>query len=205
MYSRQRGLVLGFHGCDLNVRNLIISSKQEIKASQNDFDWLGHGVYFWENSISRAEEYATYLKNHPERSKNPVKNPAVVGSVLDLGFCLDLTDFQSLSLLKIAYDILVETYQKSGFVIPNNSSGGSKSDLLKRELDCAVIETLHLTREKTNLEPFDSVKAVFWEGKDLYPNAGFKEKNHIQLCIRNRNCIKGLFIPREEDSAFHKV
>lgn len=205
MYSRQRGLVLGFHGCDLKVRNLIISNKQEIKASQNDFDWLGHGVYFWENSISRAEEYANYLKNHPERSKNPIKSPSVVGSVLDLGFCLDLTDFQSLSLLKIAYNILVETYQKSGFVIPKNSSGGSKLDLLKRDLDCAVIETLHFTREQNNLDPFDSVKAVFWEGDNLYLNAGFKEKNHIQLCIRNRNCIKGLFIPRKGDSRFQKV
>jgi hypothetical protein len=205
MYSRQRGLILGFHGCDLEVRDLIISNTQEIKASQNDYDWLGHGVYFWENSISRAEEYATYLKDNPGRSKNPIKNPSVVGSVLDLGFCLDLTDFKNLSLLKIAFNILVETYKKSGFVIPNNSKGGSKTDLLKRDLDCAVIETLHLTREENKLDPFDSLKGVFWEGDDLYPNAGFKEKNHIQLCIRNRNCIKGLFIPQKEDSSFRKV
>ncbi|HYE54151.1 MAG TPA: hypothetical protein VD996_04880 [Chitinophagaceae bacterium] len=25
---------------------------------------------------------------------------------------------------------------------------------------------------------------------------GFHEKNHIQLCIRNPNCIKGYFLPR---------
>jgi hypothetical protein len=205
MYSRQRGLVLGFHGCDLKVRNLIVSGEQEIKASHNDFDWLGHGIYFWENSIARAEEYANYLKKHPNRSHNPIKKPSVVGSILDLGFCLDLTDFRSLTLLKIAYKIVIETYKKSGFVIPENTSGGSNSDLLRRELDCAVIETLHLTRQKNNLEPYDSIKAVFWEGRELYPKAGFKEKNHIQLCIRNRNCIKGLFIPRQEDSTFHKV
>jgi hypothetical protein len=40
---------------------------------------------------------------------------------------------------------------------------------------------------------FDSVGGVFVEGKELYPSAGFREKNHIQLCIRNPNCIKGYF------------
>ena len=44
---------------------------------------------------------------------------------------------------------------------------------------------------------FDSVRAAFWEGKELYPNAGFKTQNHIQLSIINPNCIKGIFLPRE--------
>ncbi len=205
MYSRQRGLVLGFHGCDKKVRDTIVSGEQEIRASHNVYDWLGHGVYFWENSLSRAEEYADILKANPRRAENPIINPAVIGSVLDLGFCLDLTDFKNLSLVKLAYKILIDSYQNSGFIIPQNTSGGSKTDLLRRELDCAVIETLHLTREKSKMQPFDSVKAVFLEGDDLYENAGFKEKTHIQLCIRNKNCIKGLFIPRDEDSISRKV
>jgi hypothetical protein len=25
------------------------------------------------------------------------------------------------------------------------------------------------------------------EGEELYPSAGFKEKNHVQICIRNPN------------------
>jgi hypothetical protein len=205
MYSRQRGIILGFHGCDKKVRDILVSGKSEIKPSENEYDWLGHGIYFWENSISRAEEYANILKSNPSRSGHPVKTPAVLGSVLDLGFCLDLTDFKNITLLKLAHKILVETYQKSGFEIPQNTSGGSKTDLLKRSLDCAVIETLHLSRVENKLAPFDSVKAIFWEGDEIYPKAGFKEKTHIQLCIRNRNCIKGLFLPRKEDSKFSKV
>ena len=42
---------------------------------------------------------------------------------------------------------------------------------------------------------FDSVRCAFWEGEELYPGAGFKEKNHIQICVRNHNCIKGYFRP----------
>ncbi|MEI9921586.1 MAG: hypothetical protein WDO14_22775 [Bacteroidota bacterium] len=65
-----------------------------------------------------------------------------------------------------------------------------------RELDCYVIEKLHETHRLNNITAYDSVKAVFWEGPLLYPNAGFREKNHIQICVRNPNCIKGFFIPR---------
>lgn len=34
---------------------------------------------------------------------------------------------------------------------------------------------------------------MFTEGKPLYPGAGFHEKSHIQICVRNPNCIKGYF------------
>jgi hypothetical protein len=74
-----------------------------------------------------------------------------------------------------------------------------------RELDCAVIETLHKIRKDENLQMFDSVRGVFWEGRELYPNAGFREKDHIQICIRNPNCIKGFFYPREINDKFQIV
>ena len=33
-------------------------------------------------------------------------------------------------------------------------------------------------------------------------NAGFAEKNHIQICVCNPNCIKGYFLPREIDMKY---
>ena len=56
--------------------------------------------------------------------------------------------------------------------------------------------------EQTGEPPFDSVRGVFFEGENLYPNAGFKAKNHIQVCVRNPNCIKGFFRVREQDGDF---
>jgi hypothetical protein len=38
------------------------------------------------------------------------------------------------------------------------------------------------------------------EGRKLYPNAGFRKHNHIQIAILNPNCIKGVFLPRSEVS-----
>jgi hypothetical protein len=103
-----------------------------------------------------------------------------------------------LRLVKKAYDTLVFSANTLGQELPMNKPMGSSKDLLLRDLDCAVIENLHLKRRENNLKPFDSVRGVFIEGKELYPGAGFHDKNHIQLCIRNPNCIKGYFLPRSE-------
>ena len=46
------------------------------------------------------------------------------------------------------------------------------------------------------LVPYDTVRSIFWEGNEIYPDAGFKEKNHIQICVRDAKLIKGFFIPR---------
>ena len=49
MYSTRPNLVLGFHGCDKETRNIIFTGSDSIFISDNPYDWLGHGTYFWEN------------------------------------------------------------------------------------------------------------------------------------------------------------
>ena len=82
-------------------------------------------------------------------------------------------------------------------------------DLVLRSLDCAVREYLHQKiseqikkdlNEKgySELKPFDTVRGIFTEGGPAFEGAGIQTKNHIQICIRNLNCIKGFFIPRKE-------
>lgn len=204
MYSRRAGIVFGFHGCDRSVADKIIYQKTSLKESKNNYDWLGHGMYFWENSPSRALEYAENLKKNPSRAKSPINETCVIGAVIDLGYCLDLLDYENLQLLKGSYQILEEIFKTENKNMPANR-GTLGNDILIRELDCAVIEMLHETRYQQNLRPFDSVRGVFWEGEELYPNAGFKDKNHIQICVRNPNCIKGFFYPREADDNFALV
>lgn len=200
MYSKRSGLILGFHGCDKAVRDKIVCEKGEIiKPSENVWDWLGHGVYFWENNHERALKFAEDLKDNPPKGKeNLIKEPAVLGVIIDLGYCLDLLDSKFLDILKIGYNLLCESHTKFGNNIPKNVIS-EKGELLRRNLDCAVIQTVHEMNKKLNKPEYDSVRGVFFEGSDLYENAGFKEKNHIQIAIRNQNCIKGFFIPREFD------
>lgn len=67
-----------------------------------------------------------------------------------------------------------------------------------RILDYRVIENLHAMRLSLKQPPFESIRCAFTEGPELYPGAGLREKDRIQLCIRNPNCIKAFFIPRAE-------
>jgi hypothetical protein len=166
-----------------------------LNLSNNDYDWLGNGIYFWENDHERALEYACLIKQNPKRSKTKIIEPSVIGAIIDLGNCFNLLEHQYLELLKVGYDIYKQTQELSGLPLLKNSPVNDEKDLLLRKLDCAVIETIHDSYKEQKKEAFDTVRAVFSEGKDLYPNAGFKEKNHIQICVRNPACIKGYFIP----------
>ena len=206
MYSKRAGLIIGFHGCDESVRDEVVFKKGSLlKPSANDYDWLGSGVYFWENNYTRALEFAKFLKEYPSRNpKNIIDKPSVIGAVIDLGLCLDLLDSEYLNLLRVGYDALKLSNDKYGTKIPENIPLFENGDLLKRYLDCAVIETIHKFNKDKGKDEFDSVRGVFFEGSDLYPDAGFKEKNHIQIALRNPNCIKGYFIPRELDLKYGK-
>lgn len=63
----------------------------------------------------------------------------------------------------------------------------------RHTLDCAVIEMLHQLRGEAKLDSYDTVFGVFDEGDAAYPGAGFKDKTHIQLAVRNLDVIVGYF------------
>lgn len=200
MYSTQPSFVLGFHGCDKTVVDAVLCENRVLKPSKNEYDWLGHGIYFWENDPERALLFA---RESAKRKEAQIEDPGVVGAVVDLGYCLNLIESQNLQLLKAGYQTLLAASEASGMPLPRNRNvGDADNDFLLRHLDCAVLETVHRSREDSNQRPFDSVRGVFWEGEELYPNAGFKEKNHVQLCVRNPNCIKGFFRVQESNSDY---
>lgn len=87
MYSKLPNLILAFHGCDESVRNAVLCKWEDLHASTNDYDWLGHGVYFWEQNRERAERWA-----QEQQRRGKIDKPAVIGAVIDLGHCLNLTD-----------------------------------------------------------------------------------------------------------------
>lgn len=41
--------------------------------------------------------------------------------------------------------------------------------------------------------PYATVRAMFPEGTELYPGAGFRDKTHIQICVREPEQILGVF------------
>ncbi|MBR2185804.1 MAG: hypothetical protein IJ857_00535 [Lachnospiraceae bacterium] len=195
MYEKLPNLVIGFHGCSKNAYENVIFNNQPLKASDNSYDWLGHGIYFWEHNLKRAKEWAV---------RRYGKNAAVIGAVIDLGNCLNLTDSASSEYLKGGYKLLKTRCELTGEPLPTNRKSEKTKDILLRDLDCAVIlqiQEFYSTGE--NKPAFDSVRGVFIEGDAPYPGSAFFEKTHVQLCICNPNCIKGYFAPRNEDKHFN--
>ena len=188
MYRKLPNLVFGFHGCDIEVFRRVIHEGEDLRMSENEYDWLGHGIYFWEQNYERALSWA--------RQSKKIRTPAVIGAVIDRGYCLNLTDSAYTQKLQIGYELLKWRCMSSGTALPENKTSEQHRDILIRNLDCAVIQQIHDFNEKKGLPMYDSVRGIFTEGKPAFPGSCFQEKTHTQLCIRNLNCIKGYFNPR---------
>lgn len=195
MYSNKPSFVYGFHGLDKEIAIKILNQQEEFSQSNNNYDWLGKGTYFWENNYERAKQYAL---QDSKRKNSKITTPFVLGAIIDLGNCFDLLDQKYLDFLLIAYQELEKSLLESGKSLPKNENFNKNDfDFKKRELDCAVIRYAHKLAQEVG-ENFDSVRAAFWEGEPLYEGAGFKKQNHIQIAILNPDCIKGIFLPRNK-------
>ncbi len=206
MYNNKSNLIIGFHGCDESVRDRLLSKPNKINKSEKSYDWLGHGVYFWENNYERAVQWAK-----DREKKGDIEKVSVVGAVLTLDYCLDFTDSRYIGMINSYYSLMESYYNQIGKDLPKNKDlkSDSHKDKIIRELDCAVIEYMHHTileqykievskKGYSDFKIFDSARGTFTEGGPAFPGAGIQNKSHIQICVRNLNCIKGFFMPRIE-------
>ena len=154
---------------------------------------MGHGIYFWLENPRCACEWARRRAQHQEDFI-----PAVVGAVINLGNCLDLTTSAGIESVKLGYLALKGDYAECGAPLPKNSWAHEQDgDRLIRRLDCAVINKTCKLLEK-NGTPVDTVKGIFTEGDWAFPGACIHERTHTQICVRNPECILGVFYPRRE-------
>src|SRR5207248_1538031 len=110
----------------------------------------------------RALQFAEERKANPYLGRTKIEYPSVIGAVINLGFCLDLIDSGNIPLIKSAYKTLSEFTENGNIELPKNT-GKLGEDILRRELDCAVIEMLHSERVKNNEPSFDSSRAMYIE------------------------------------------
>lgn len=178
MHRLTGSLVLGFHGCEKAAADRVLSGKPFLK-SQNDYDWLGDGVYF--NPLRGLE----FVREKMRREKRR-RAVTIVGAVIDLGLCLDLTTTAGIEQIRSSYLSLREVFEALGLEMPENARRMNR-------LDCAVINNLHQLRQGQGAEAIQTVRGVFIEGDPAYQGAGFFAKTHIQLAVRDLRCIKGVF------------
>lgn len=193
---RNSALVLGYHGCDREIGEQILGGGGHLRASENDYDWLGSGIYFWEDNPNRAMEWAGFVKANPKLSRAKIQEPFVIGAIISPGNCLDLLEADSIRIVEESFNRLSELMAAAAMPLPRNQRRGGEWAV--RRLDCAVLNYVHAFGIASGRPEFDTVRAAFEEGEALYPTAGFHRRTHIQLCVRNTAQIVGYFRPIAE-------
>lgn len=178
--NRFSRVVLGYHGCALEYAEALIHGEVAVAAwqfSANPYDWLGHGIYFWEFAPARAQAWGDHA--------------GVVGAVIQLGTCLDLTDIDNTALLAGQYEVIHRLFKRRGTPLPENKDK-------RRDLDCLVVNGLMGATKRKGGTRFQTARCPFLEGAPAFPGSGILRESHVQIVVRDTSCILGVFRPNEK-------
>ena len=145
--------------------------------SREEYDWLGDGFYFFEYAPFRAWQWAELV------AKSRGDDPAVIEAQVLLGRCLNLLDIAPMDGLPIAYEEVVQVYHQSGTKLPSNTDKGAHF------LDREVINLYCELAEQETATAFQTVRGYFPEGKQIYPGSKMLTLTHVQIAVRDADCI----------------
>ncbi len=185
--------VIAYHGCDESLVTGVLLNEQKVEVSSKDYDWLGRGIYFWEHGPRRALEWARW---HARVFKK-IRRPAVLGAFVNLGNCFDLLDTNYTRLLAEMFPLYRQVCERGGRPVPQNlpARDEASGDLVRRFLDCAVINWCLDFLEKEEQQHFHTVRCVFSEGAPAYEGSKIMAKSHIQIAVRDPSAVMGYFKP----------
>ncbi len=178
--------VVGYHGCTRPVADRILAEGAFL-PSENRYDWLGRGVYFWEYAPYRALDWARFV------ALTRGEEPAVLAATIRLGRCVNLLDVRHHNDLIATHRWLTDTYGAEN--LPRNTARGG------HYLDRLVIDTLCDLSTDYRL-PVQTVRGTFAEGEPLYPGSKILSLTHTQVAVRDISCITNVRLvtfPRREE------
>ena len=152
------------------------------RISQNPYDWLGDGVYFFQDGLERAWAWAR--ENHGQFA-------AVIGVEILLDDCLDMLDTRWTKIISGVYDQFLSNFKQLGLSLPPQTTGAHRLD---REVINYAVGVLN---EQGII--VRSVRASFWEGRPIYADSAFYELGHIQVAVRDVDfCIRQAWLEDPE-------
>ena len=186
-------LVVAYHGCDrATVDALVSGSLKELDQSDNPYDWLGKGTYFFQDDWRRALMFAQASAESPTRkfTARPIINPSVVGAILRLSSVLDMSTQEGIDAFRISYEslLLADIPLKK-----NRKSKPEDIDVILRGLDRQVFTNLHQMLIDQGIPPVDAVRGAFPQGNPVAPTSAIFANSHVQIALRNPSCVLGYF------------
>lgn len=186
-------LVVGYHGCDRRTAEALISGQLlELEPSDNPYDWLGPGVYFFQDDWRRALFFAQTSAENPQRrfTKRLITSPYVVGAVMKLSIVLDVSTQDGIDAFRTSYDSL----KTAGVTLKRNTqSQADDTDVILRGLDRQVFKNLHQMYKDQGLPPLDAVRGAFPQGEAVAPTSAIFANSHVQIALRDQTCVLGYF------------
>lgn len=165
--------VTGYHGCSRQAAKKILDEGNFI-PSEEHYDWLGNGAYFWEYGPHRAREWA---------EEKFEAEAVVLEATIHLGRCLNLLDTEH-------YEQLAEAYRTVAKMLPgeempvNTVKGAHYLDNLIINFYCDITEE--------EVGSFQTVRGCYLEGEAIYSGSRLVTKNHIQIAVRDMACISNI-------------
>ena len=181
--------LVGYHGTNIESARQILQTG--FTPSRNNYDWLGKGVYFWQDAPYRAWNWAG------EYCKKKGGDPAVIRSLVRIrrNEFIDLLDYSQdpnwTNFIRTAHQCLQQ--QTSSRLPPNKRAIGYHA------LDKLVLDTL----VEDILKPIDinilAIRACFQEGEEIYPGSAIYNKSHIQIAVRDTGSIvKSILLSKKD-------
>lgn len=154
---------VGYHGTSKESAKYIVKEKT-FPVSMDEEEWLGKGVYFFENDKLQAIDWCTKARKYSEW--------AVIRSNLEVCTVVDLIDKGTYNRFKEIAIKMEKRYK-------------TKKDKSPRKLiNSVVLEAMY------KIEKYDMVRAAFPVPSEKPADRTNICAMQIQLCVRNRNCIK---------------
>jgi hypothetical protein len=98
---------IGYHGTSNAAAQVVL--RDGFRVSRNVYDWLGDGVYFFQDAPNRAREWAAQRYG---------SDGVVIRSIIRLDDCLDLLDIEWNAFLLRAYRLFVRASRRAGRDLP---------------------------------------------------------------------------------------
>lgn len=164
--------LIGYHGTKRAYGEIIVSTRK-FQVSGTYKDWLGRGVYFFENDRHQAYMFAKFKDS---RSGLPHEQICVIEANLTSDNCIDLLrDYDRKRILCYA-NKLREKIDEAAAQEPAIKNWNHKEGF--------VLDMLY------ELEPYDIVRAAYRVPRQKVDGVCEFEPIQIQICVKNTDCIK---------------
>lgn len=182
-------LITAHHGTTATIAARI-KGGEEFTPSTNIGDWLGTGIYFWQDAPKRA---AYWARRAARRAKD---KPAVLETQIDLTNCLDLLDLFAFNTMKVEcaeFERRTSGYEQDPLVIEDGATvyppdGTRLVDRNKK--DKALFDFATASIEAKTGKPVPVVRSAFLWGEALHKTSFVFDWSNVHICVRDHSAIQ---------------